>query len=292
MPRKDKCTIIAEVGECWNGELEQAKKLIKIAAEAGCDYVKFQTLDACTVSADDPEYDWFLKIALTDENISLFIDYSKQCNIKPLFTPANLNKAMLLKNKFGLTEAKIASSVVHNPETVDFISKNYSRVFVSTGMCSLDELNDIVYKFSNTRELFLLHCISEYPTGPLLDEYGLKALDEKNCSINMMKIMKQLYPHRRIGYSDHTSGILAPVVAVAAGAEIIEKHITLDRKKPIELFNGKTGYLGTDHVLSLEPAELKEMVKQIRRAEEMLGDWRWERTPGEKKLKDFLVRRF
>ncbi len=108
----------------------------------------------------------------------------------------------------------------------------------------------------------------------------------------MMKMLMMLFPHLKIGYSDHTDGFLAPVAAVAAGARVIEKHITLDRQTPIKNYETGGEYLGTDHVLSIEPDELKEMVKQIREVEEMLGEWKWERSGGEKVLRSFLRERF
>ena len=110
--------------------------------------------------------------------------------------------------------------------------------------------------------------------------------------MNMMLLLKEEFPQHRVGYSDHTDGLLAPVCAAAAGAQVIEKHITLDRGRPLELYKSGKGYLGTDHILSLEPEELKKMVKKIRRVEKIFGDRRWERTEGEKILRDFLVRRF
>ena len=121
---EEKIIIIAEVGECWNADVGQAKALIRTAAEAGCDYVKFQTLDRETVRADDPERDWFLKISLTEEMIGLFIECANKNNIKPLFTPANVKKAILLREKFNLDEVKIASSVSHDREVVEYIAKN------------------------------------------------------------------------------------------------------------------------------------------------------------------------
>ena len=163
---------------------------------------------------------------------------------------------------------------------------------MSTGMASLDEINKAVDNLNSVDELYIMHCISEYPTGPLLERRGLKALDIQDVHLNMMKMLRTVYPHFKIGYSDHTGGILAPVIAVAAGAKVIEKHITLDRKRPIENYLQGKEYLGTDHILSIEPPELKEMVKQIRQVESMLGEWNWERSEGEKILLDFLRGRF
>lgn len=290
---KGKTIIIAEIGECWNGDIEKAKKLISIAAEAGCDYVKFQTLDREAVKPNDPEKDWFSKIALTEELIGLFIKIANENNINPLFTPANVKKARMLKERFNLKEVKIASSVLHNKEAVGYIAKYFEKVFLSTGMSSLKEISNAARHFNKQKtELFILHCISEYPTGILLKKKGLMSLAEEDVHLNMMMILKEIFPQFKIGYSDHTSGLLVPLYAVAAGAEVIEKHITLDRKKPIQLYKSGKGYLGTDHILSLEPEELKEMVRRIRQIERIFGEWKWERTDGEKVLKKFLVNRF
>lgn len=289
----DRTIIIAEIGECWNGDTKQAERLMNAAAEAGCDYVKFQTLDRESIRGDDPEREWFLKIALSDEIIAYFISYANAKKIKPLFTPANLSKAKLLKEKFNLDEVKIASSVFYNEAAVKYIAQNYKRVFLSTGMSSLEEVRRAVRHFDGKdNELYILHCVSEYPTGPLLESRGLSPLNEQDAHLNMMVMLREVFPQHKIGYSDHTAGLLAPVCAVAAGAAVIEKHITLDRKKPRELYENGKGYLGTDHILSLEPDELKEMVSQIRRVEKIFGEKTWNRTEGEKALRNFLIGRF
>ena len=142
------------------------------------------------------------------------------------------------------------------------------------------------------KEIIILHCVSEYPTGPLLEQRGLKALDEKDVHMNMMLILKALYPNLKVGYSDHTDGILAPVAAAAMGAEVIEKHFTMDRETPIAHFNNHEEYMGTDHVLSVEPKELQQMVDAIRRVEMIRGQWKWERSEGEKILRNFLRGRY
>jgi sialic acid synthase SpsE len=137
-----------------------------------------------------------------------------------------------------------------------------------------------------------MHCISEYPTGPLLEKNGLNALKNENVHLNMMVMLKRLFKGYKVGYSDHTGNIFVPAIAVAMGAKVIEKHITLDRRTPIECFNKGLGYMGTDHVLSLEPDELKQMVKNIREVEKIKGEWRWERTEGECILREFIRGRF
>lgn len=286
-----KTIIIAEVGECFNGDIEIAKRLIYEAKEAGCDIVKFQTLDYENISDDDPESEWFKKIALNPDKIGILIKYAREADIEILFTPENIKTAKWLLEQ-GLRDVKIPSSTVANKELITFINDNFERVFMSTGMASLDEANDAVRSLSNVRDLYIMHCVSEYPTGPLLEQRGLKALSHEDVRLNMMKILMELFPQYKVGYSDHTDGILAPIVAVAAGARVIEKHITLDRTTPIKNFETGGEYLGTDHVLSIEPDELKEMVKQIREVEKMLGEWKWERSAGEKTLRNFIRERF
>ena len=283
--------IIAEVGECFNGDLKTAEALILEAKEAGCDIVKFQTLDYENISENDPERDWFRKVALNPEKVKYLTEYANNNQINILFTPDNIKTAQWLLQA-GLKDVKIASSVATDKEFIEFVNGNFDRVFMSTGMCSLDEVNEAVDSLGNVKDLYIMHCVSEYPTGPLLEQRGLKALDSKDVRLNMMCLLMALFPKSKIGYSDHTAGILAPVAAVAMGARVIEKHITLDRQTPIENFKQGKEYLGTDHVLSLEPPELREMVRQIREVEQMLGPWKWQRSAGELILRKFLRERF
>lgn len=283
--------IIAEIGECFNGDLSLAKELIRVAKEAGCDYAKFQTLDARKIAKDDPEAEWFLKVALGQEQIRTLYDYGTDVGIPVLFTPENTATATWLY-ELGLKAVKIASSCLVDEALLSYVNGRFETVFLSTGMGSLSEVNHAVGCLNQVPSLYILHCISEYPTGPLLEQRGLQPLVHKDMHLNMMKMLMAVFPQHRIGYSDHTVSILAPVVAAAAGAAVIEKHITLDRQTPIINYREGKEYLGTDHVLSLEPDELKEMVKQIREVETMFGPWRWERTDAEKLLKEFLRGRF
>lgn len=283
--------IIAEVGECFNGQMSSARKLIHAAKAAGCDIVKFQTLDAANIAAVDPEREWFEKISLDPGKIRVLIEAARKEKIEILFTPENIKTCLWLVDA-GLTSVKIASSCVNNLELIRYINRHFRKVFISTGMASLREVSLAVSRLNKVRNLTILHCISEYPTGPLLEQRGLRALASENVRMNMMKMLQERFPRYAIGYSDHTGGILAPLVAVAMGARVIEKHITLDRKTPVDNFRNGCAYLGTDHILSLEPDELKLMVRQIREVETMFGPKKWERTPGEKILRQFLRTRF
>ena len=283
--------IIAEIGECFNGSMENAFQLIEAAKKSGCDIAKFQTLDADNIADDDPERDWFYRIALDSAQIALLVAKAREAGIGILFTPENIKTAGWLKEA-GLDEVKIASSCAADLDLIDYIAANFSTVYMSTGMASLDDVNNAVRLLAKVPDLYIMHCISEYPTGALLEQRGLVALSPANVRLNMMKMLMELYPQYKIGYSDHTDGILAPIAAVAMGAQVIEKHITLDRQTPIRNYETGGEYLGTDHVLSLEPPELEAMVRGIREVEEMLGEWKWQRTEGELILRQFLRERF
>lgn len=283
--------IIAEVGECFNGSMEQARRMIKEAAQAGCDVVKFQILDMDEVSADDPEYDWFCKIELDGEKIRLLKKWAEEEHIDVLFTPVSLKTASFLVEE-NIHTVKIASSFIRKTELIEYINEHFQTVYVSTGMADLEEVRTAVQILKKPKEVVILHCISEYPTGPLLEQRGLKALNEKNAHLNMINILKREFPEYRVGYSDHTDGIFVPVIASAMGAEVIEKHFTLDRQTPIRNYEQKTEYMGTDHVLSIEPDDLRKMVELIRRVEQCQGNMEWRRSEGEIILRDFLRGRY
>ena len=283
--------IIAEVGECFNGSMECAQRMIKEAAQAGCDVVKFQILDMDEVSEADPEYDWFRKIELDREKIKLLRKWAEDEHIDILFTPVSLKTASFLAEE-GIHTVKIASSFIRKQVLLEYINDHFQTVYVSTGMADLDEVRKMIQILKKPKEVIILHCISEYPTGPLLEQRGLKALDEQEAHLNMIAILKREFPDFKIGYSDHTDDIFVPMIAAAMGAEVIEKHFTLDRQTPIEHYMQGKEYMGTDHVLSVEPEELGEMVRQIRRVEACQGDMEWTRSKGEKILKSFLRGRY
>lgn len=283
--------VIAEIGECFNGNMATARKLMEAAKDAGCDIVKFQLLDMDEVASDDPERRWFEKITITSDMLKTLVEWATELNIEPLFTPVSVKTAMMLKHT-GLKTVKIASSFVSKKELLKFINENFKTVYASTGMASLAEIDAMLKSLFDVKDILLLHCISEYPTGPLLEQRGLVAMKEEDAHLNMMNILKEKYPNYKIGYSDHSDGIFTSIVATAMGAQIIEKHITLDRKTPIEHFNNKLEYMGTDHVVSIEPDKLKEMVNMIRRVEKIKGNMCWERSEGERVLMKFLQSRY
>ena len=283
--------IIAEVGECFNGRMDIAREMIRAAKESGCDTVKFQVLDLDEVAEDDPEHDWFAKIELTKEKISQLISWAEEERIDVLFTPVSIKTAQWLVET-GQKQVKIASSFVSKKELIEYINEHFDLVYASTGMATLDEVSALVESLDKPSEIRLLHCISEYPTGPLLEERGLVAMKEEDAHLEMMNVLRGLYPDLIIGYSDHSDGIFAPVIAAAMGADVIEKHFTLDRKTPIDHFNNGLEYMGTDHVVSVEPDRLREMVRLIRKIEQIKGERVWQRSEGEKVLIEFLQGRY
>ncbi|KRB57282.1 N-acetylneuraminate synthase [Flavobacterium sp. Root186] len=257
-----KVIIIAEAGVNHNGDINIAKKLIDAAVDAGVDYVKFQTFKADSLvsksakkaeyqsvninDGDDSQYTMLKNLELSHENHLELMSYCREKNINFFSTAFDVEGINYL-NKLGLNFFKIPSGEITNYPYLKAIALCGKPVILSTGMCSEIEIKqalDVLVKFGLKKEkISILHCNTEYPTP--MEDVNLKA---------MLTIGKNFGVP--IGYSDHTLGIEVPIAAVAMGAKIIEKHFTLDKTLP-----------GPDHVASLEPHELKEMVKGIRNIE-------------------------
>lgn len=260
-----KTIIIAEAGVNHNGSLELAYKLINEAKKSGADYVKFQSFKAerlvsktaekaeyqkKTTKRGETQYEMIKKLELSLENHLDLIKYCKKKNIKFLSSPFDLDSIDLL-NELGLEIFKIPSGEIINLPFLRKIGLLGKKVILSTGMANLDEIQNalnILTEYGTKKEnITVLHCNTEYPT-PFKD-VNLKAMLTIKKTFNV-----------KVGYSDHTKGIEVPIAAVALGAEIIEKHFTLDRNME-----------GPDHKASLEPSELKQMVESIRNIEKALG---------------------
>ena len=267
--------IIAEAGVNHNGSIELAKNLISVAAEAGADFVKFQTFKAenlMTQTADKAEY----QKEMTNENESQFemikkleldrkiheelIDHCKQIDIQFLSTAFDHDSIDLL-DRLNMPLFKIPSGEITNLPYLRHIGSMGKPIIMSTGMSSLEEVRDalkvLIESGAEKEQITILHCNTEYPT-PMKD-VNLKA---------MLTIKDELGVS--IGYSDHTLGIEVPIAAVAMGATTIEKHFTLDR-----------ALSGPDHAASLEPDELKKMVIAIRNIEKALGNGIKKPSPSE-----------
>ena len=263
---KKKVIIIAEAGVNHNGDIEIAKRLIDVASDAGVDYVKFQTFKADRLvsplaqkakyqiknetSNDDSQLDMLRKLELSDADHKELISYSKSKNISFFSTAFDLEGISYLSS-LNLNMFKIPSGELTNFPYLRAIAQTSLPVILSTGMASMGEIeksiNVLVSHGTKKREITVLHCNTEYPTP--MKGVNLKA---------MLTIKEKLGVS--IGYSDHTLGIEVQIASVAIGAEVIEKHFTLDRNLK-----------GPDHKASLEPNELKEMVTAIRNIEKAIS---------------------
>jgi len=255
-------TVIAEAGVNHNGDINLAKQLIDVAAEAGVDFVKFQTFSADklvsknakkaeyqkenTKDGDESQYQMLKNLELSFSNHYELIEYCKSKAVNFFSTAFDLESLKFLAD-LGITMVKIPSGEITNLPYLKLASELFDEIIISTGMSTIDDikgaLNVFVANGIPLSKITILHCNTEYPT-PMAD-VNLKAM------LHIENIF-----NTKIGYSDHTLGIEVPIAAVALGAVVIEKHFTLDRNLP-----------GPDHLASLEPKELKDMVSAIRNIE-------------------------
>ncbi len=261
----NKVIIIAEAGVNHNGSLEMAKQLAEAAQEAGADYVKFQTgiprllvskfaemadYQKKNIGNQESQLEMIEKLLLTFDEFTELKSYCDKIGISFLSTPFDLPSVYFLSG-LDMDYFKIPSGEITNLPYLRKIAKLGIPVIMSTGMCRTDEIEDALIVLTDNglslKSISLLHCNTEYPT-PMQD-----------VNLRAMNTLKENFCVR-VGYSDHTLGIEVPIAAVAMGAEIIEKHFTLDKTLP-----------GPDHVASLEPHELKAMVNAIRNIEIALG---------------------
>ena len=283
MPRK--VIIIAEAGVNHNGDMDLAKALIDAAADAGVDYVKFQTFSAeKLVSKDakkadyqsrnigddnDSQFEMLKSLELSPEQHLELIAYCNEHGLSFFSTAFDLDSLQFLHD-IGLKMVKIPSGELTNLPYLELAAKLFESVILSTGMATMEEINAAVDVFINNGiakdQITILHCNTEYPTP--YEDVNLKA---------MLHIQMEL--KTEIGYSDHTLGIEVPIAAVALGAKVIEKHFTLDRNLP-----------GPDHRASLEPEELKAMVQSIRNIELAISGTGF-KEPSTSELKNIIVGR-
>ena len=256
--------IIAEAGVNHNGKLDLALELCDAAKDAGVDAVKFQTWkteNIVTAQArqaayqtentgkEKSQYDMLKNLELSYDHFRTIQNYCKKIGIDFLSTPDEEESLEFLVS-LGLPFIKVGSGEVTNIPYLRKIGACKMPVILSTGMSNIGQVATAydTLLLAGAKEVSLLHCTTNYPCP--MDEVNLKA---------MVTLRDAFKCH--VGYSDHTMGTEVPVAAVALGAEIIEKHFTLDRNMA-----------GPDHKASLEPAELKQMVQQIRNIETALGD--------------------
>lgn len=269
-----KVVIIAEAGVNHNGDIELAKKMVDVAAESGADYVKFQTasLDGIVsksakmsqyqiknIGVETSQKEMLSKLLLPFEAFEELYKYCITKNIAFLSTPFDIESIDFL-NDLGVPFWKIPSGEVTNYPYLKHIGQTKKPVVMSCGMSTLEEIEAAirVLRENGTTDISILHCNTDYPTN--MSDVNLRAMNWLQERLGV-----------QVGYSDHTLGTEVAIAAVAMGAHIIEKHFTLDRSME-----------GPDHVCSLEPSELKQMVQAIRNIEQALGEKEKKVTDSEK----------
>lgn len=276
MKMSSKVIIIAEAGVNHNGDIDLAKQLIDVAASAGADYVKFQTFKAdklvqkkagkaayqiTNTGNNDSQFEMLKKLELSEEDHEVLIDYCRQKSIEFLSTAFDLGSIDFLKDKIAVY--KIPSGEITNLPYLQKVAGLKLPIILSTGMATMQEVKDTVEVLTqfgaDKNTITVLHCNTEYPTP--MQDVNLLAMQSMQKELNVA-----------VGYSDHTLGIEVPIAAVALGATVIEKHFTISRNLE-----------GPDHKASLEPEELKAMIKAIRNIEQALGNGIKMPSPSEQK---------
>jgi N,N'-diacetyllegionaminate synthase len=279
--RTHRVLIIAEAGVNHDGNIEQALRLVDVAADAGADLVKFQTFDAnalATANAELAAYQeqasecenqsrtgqlaMLQRLQLSEQDHMTLIAHCETRGIGFFSTAFDLESLDFLA-RLGAERFKVPSGEITNLPYLRRIASFQKDVIMSTGMAELSEIGEAINCLKAAglpkEKITLLHCTTEYPAP--IDEVNLRAMDAMADTFGVA-----------VGYSDHTDGIDVAIAAVAIGASVIEKHFTLDKNLP-----------GPDHSASLEPEALKAMVEGIRRIERALGSAQKQCTASERK---------
>lgn len=256
--------IIAEAGVNHNGSLDLALQLVDAAKASGADAVKFQTFRADllatrsahkaayqerTTEKAESQFEMLRRLELDAAAHRLLIDHCQQIGIQFLSSAFDAQSADLLA-AMNVPLYKVPSGEITNLPFLQHLASKGRPLILSTGMSTLGEVEEAVHviQAAGATQLTLLHCVTEYPAP--YAEVNLRAMQTLRVAFSLP-----------VGYSDHTPGIDIAIAAVALGAEVIEKHFTLDRSLP-----------GPDHAASLEPVELQQMVTAIRHVEAALGN--------------------
>ncbi len=274
---KDEVIIIAEAGVNHNGELDTAKKLVKEAALAGANYIKFQTFKTNKIVSqmakqadyqlknlkekNDSQFEMLKKLEMPETWYKPLLNECQKWNIKFLSTAFD-HESIDFLHQLNMDFFKIPSGEITNKPYLEYIASKNLPVVLSTGMADLSEIQSAINVLSKKGlrkdDIIVLHCNTEYPTP--MEHVNLKAMNSIGDELGVV-----------VGYSDHTLGIEVPIAAVSLGATVIEKHFTLNKNMP-----------GPDHKASLEPSELKAMVLAIRNIELALsGSQKKEPSPSE-----------
>ncbi|MRX84071.1 N-acetylneuraminate synthase family protein [Eggerthella guodeyinii] len=274
--------VIAEAGINHNGDLDIAKKMIDVAVQAGVDAVKFQTFHAEDFISDrtvtysyksqgkdvvESMFDMFKKTEFSDEEWEELKRYCDSRNIIFLSTPVTVRDLKLLV-RLGVTAVKVGSDDFTNIPLIKQYARYGLPLLLSCGMSDEGEIcQTLAAVDSDGHDICLFLCTSQYPTP------------ENDVNAKKLLRMRELFPNVALGFSDHTQGSTAAIVATAYGASVFEKHFTLDH-----------GFPGPDHWFSSEPEELRDWAASIRSAYAMLGKADLQPTAREREMRT-LARR-
>lgn len=270
--------IIAEAGVNHNGSLQEALRLVDAAVEAGADCIKFQTFKASAVVTKDAakadyqkqqdgassQYEMLKRLELSFDDFAKIKAYCEEKAIDFLSTAFDEESFAFLQS-LNPKVWKVPSGEITNYPFLKAVAETKAPIILSTGMATGQEVGQALEVLKEGGPITILHCTTEYPAP--LEEVNLRA---------MLSLAEDF--GLPIGYSDHTAGITVSLAAVALGAQVIEKHFTLDKNQP-----------GPDHAASLEPKELKALVQGSRAIELALGDG--VKQPGRRELKNAAVAR-
>ncbi|MFX0207270.1 MAG: N-acetylneuraminate synthase [Candidatus Hodarchaeota archaeon] len=271
--------IIAEAGVNHNGSIDLAKRLIDVAKKSNADAVKFQTFrtenmvlrktEKATyqkkVTSKGTQYDMLKKLELSSDDFRELNEYAMEVGITFLSSPFDRNSVDLL-DEIGVPAFKIGSGELTNFPLLRHTARKSKPILLSTGMGTIGEIDEALKVIQNEGllEVILLHCVTDYPAKI------------KDLNLHVIGTLKKSF-QVPVGFSDHTEGTLVPSIAVALGASVIEKHYTLDKNMP-----------GPDHKASLDPVQLREMVRSIRDVEKALGSGLKRPSSEEEKMRKFV----
>jgi sialic acid synthase SpsE len=275
------CFIVAELGINHNGDVDIAKKMIVEAKKCGVDAVKMQSFVTEEFVTDknlkytyksqgrkiiESQYEMFKRYELNKKTQKELFNFARKKEILLFSTPQDSTFKMvdyLCSKEINMPAIKVGSDDLTNLPLLAYYAKNRKPMIISTGMSTIDEIEEAVRTIEGqgNKEIIILKCTSQYPTPP------------EECNLNQIKTLQYAF-NKIIGYSDHTIGGTAAVIATILGAKVIEKHFTLNKKMP-----------GPDHWFSADPKELKELVTKVREAEKMLGKPQFVLSKAELKMK-------
>jgi len=262
-PANMRCYVIAEIGVNHNGNVDLAKEMIDAAKESGADAVKFQTFTAAslvtsstpkvgyqvkTTGAGESHYEMIAKLELgRDAHRDLF-EHCARFGIDFISTPYDIDSARFL-DELGVACFKVASADIVDLPLHEFLAQTRKPIILATGMARLGEIEDAItmYRRHRNDRLTLLQCVSNYPCA------------DESLNLRVIETLRGAFGYP-VGFSDHSVDSHAAIVAVSLGAQVIEKHFTLDKHLP-----------GPDHRASSSPDEFARLVDDIRRTERILG---------------------